>query len=108
MASTRIEWTEASWNPVTVCTKISAGCKNCYAEQMAKQPMIKQMSRESAEGKDESAAGRGGSGRYLLSRKKNNGQVGPFSGVRWVQGWPVLTCHMKPLVFQYIVFYSIF
>jgi protein gp37 len=29
---TAIEWAEASWNPVTGCTKISAGCKNCYAE----------------------------------------------------------------------------
>lgn len=31
-----IEWTDATWNPVTGCTKISAGCKNCYAERMAK------------------------------------------------------------------------
>ena len=31
----RIEWTESTWNPVTGCTKISAGCKNCYAERMA-------------------------------------------------------------------------
>lgn len=31
-----IEWTEATWNPVTGCSKISAGCKNCYAERMAK------------------------------------------------------------------------
>jgi protein gp37 len=31
-----IEWTEATWNPVTGCTKISAGCKNCYAERMSK------------------------------------------------------------------------
>jgi len=30
-----IEWTESSWNPVTGCTKISEGCKNCYAERMA-------------------------------------------------------------------------
>ena len=30
-----IEWTEATWNPVTGCTKISQGCKNCYAERMA-------------------------------------------------------------------------
>ncbi|GAB4346199.1 MAG: phage Gp37/Gp68 family protein [Desulfobulbaceae bacterium] len=36
MASTRIEWTESSWNPVTGCTKISPGCMNCYAERMAK------------------------------------------------------------------------
>jgi three-Cys-motif partner protein len=30
-----IEWTEATWNPVTGCDKISPGCKNCYAERMA-------------------------------------------------------------------------
>jgi protein gp37 len=31
-----IEWTESTWNPVTGCTKISDGCKNCYAERLAK------------------------------------------------------------------------
>lgn len=31
-----IEWTEVTWNPVTGCTKVSQGCKNCYAERMAK------------------------------------------------------------------------
>ncbi|GBG09529.1 hypothetical protein PAT3040_04179 [Paenibacillus agaridevorans] len=31
-----IEWTEATWNPVTGCTKLSEGCRNCYAAQMAK------------------------------------------------------------------------
>ncbi|MCF8357066.1 MAG: phage Gp37/Gp68 family protein [Melioribacteraceae bacterium] len=31
-----IEWTGSTWNPVTGCTKISPGCKNCYAERMAK------------------------------------------------------------------------
>lgn len=31
-----IEWTEMTWNPVTGCTKISPGCKNCYAATMAK------------------------------------------------------------------------
>lgn len=36
MGSTRIEWTESTWNPVTGCTKISSGCANCYAERMAK------------------------------------------------------------------------
>lgn len=30
-----IEWTDATWNPVTGCTKISQGCKNCYAETFA-------------------------------------------------------------------------
>ncbi len=31
-----IEWTESTWNPVTGCTKISDGCKNCYAERLTK------------------------------------------------------------------------
>jgi protein gp37 len=31
----RIEWTDATWNPVTGCSKISPGCKSCYAERMA-------------------------------------------------------------------------
>lgn len=31
----KIEWTLATWNPVTGCNKISAGCKNCYAERLA-------------------------------------------------------------------------
>ena len=32
----KIEWTEKTWNPASGCTKISDGCKNCYAETMAK------------------------------------------------------------------------
>lgn len=35
MGKTQIEWTDATWNPVTGCTKISAGCDNCYAERFA-------------------------------------------------------------------------
>jgi protein gp37 len=34
-ANTSIEWTEQTWNPTTGCSKISEGCKNCYAERMA-------------------------------------------------------------------------
>lgn len=30
-----IEWTDATWNPVRGCTKISPGCKHCYAERFA-------------------------------------------------------------------------
>jgi len=33
--TTKIEWTEQTWNPTTGCTKISPGCKHCYAETMA-------------------------------------------------------------------------
>ena len=34
--ASKIEWTETTWNPVTGCTKISHGCKHCYAERMSK------------------------------------------------------------------------
>lgn len=36
MNRTTIEWTDYTWNPVTGCTKVSAGCRECYAETMAK------------------------------------------------------------------------
>ena len=35
-SESKIEWTEQTWNPTTGCTKISSGCKHCYAETMAK------------------------------------------------------------------------
>jgi len=35
LTSSRIEWTEFSWNPVTGCSKVSEGCRHCYAERMA-------------------------------------------------------------------------
>ena len=36
MAQSNIEWTEMTWNPVTGCTKVSQGCKFCYAEVMSR------------------------------------------------------------------------
>lgn len=36
MNTTKIEWTEKTWNPSVGCSKVSAGCKNCYAESFAK------------------------------------------------------------------------
>lgn len=44
MSNSTIEWTESTWNPLTGCTKISPGCKNCYAERMAKR--LKAMGQE--------------------------------------------------------------
>ena len=35
MGTSKIEWTERTWNPTTGCNKVSQGCKNCYAEAMA-------------------------------------------------------------------------
>lgn len=49
--STNIEWTDKTWNPTTGCTKISPGCKNCYAARMAKR--LKAMSNKKYQnGKD--------------------------------------------------------
>lgn len=36
MSTSKIEWTDSTWNPLTGCTKISEGCQHCYAERMAK------------------------------------------------------------------------
>ena len=36
MTASSIEWTQMTWNPTTGCTKISAGCKHCYAEVMSR------------------------------------------------------------------------
>ncbi|MCL2805730.1 MAG: phage Gp37/Gp68 family protein [Treponema sp.] len=36
MKTTKIEWTDRTWNPITGCSKISSGCANCYAEIMAR------------------------------------------------------------------------
>ncbi len=36
MSTSKIEWTDATWNPVTGCTKLSAGCAHCYAEVMTR------------------------------------------------------------------------
>ena len=36
MTKTKIEWADEVWNPVTGCTKVSEGCRHCYAETMAK------------------------------------------------------------------------
>ena len=44
MSISTIEWTESTWNPLTGCTKISPGCKNCYAERMTKR--LKAMGQE--------------------------------------------------------------
>ncbi len=36
----KIEWTDATWNPVRGCDKISPGCKNCYAETFAERLVV--------------------------------------------------------------------
>src|SRR5262245_5424542 len=39
--STAIQWTDETWNPVSGCTKVSAGCKHCYAETIANRRLPK-------------------------------------------------------------------
>ena len=43
--STKIEWTEETWNPITGCTKCSAGCEHCYAATFARRLQAMGMSR---------------------------------------------------------------
>ena len=71
-AGSAIEWTESTWNPVTGCTKVSAGCAHCYAERMSK--------RLSAMAKADLAGGRNpgkkaGYLRVINSRGRWNGEV---------------------------------
>ena len=35
-ATTKIEWTDKTWNPITGCSKLSSGCVHCYAETMSR------------------------------------------------------------------------
>ena len=35
MRDTKIEWTDATWNPIRGCSRVSEGCRNCYAEAVA-------------------------------------------------------------------------
>jgi protein gp37 len=44
VAKTKIEWTDSTWSPVTGCTKVSPGCKHCYAETVAERFWAKQYS----------------------------------------------------------------
>ena len=44
MKTTKIEWTDSTWNPITGCTKISPGCAHCYAEVMTRR--LKAMGQE--------------------------------------------------------------
>jgi protein gp37 len=41
MSNTKIEWTQKTWNPITGCTPISAGCDNCYAKRAAWSPRLR-------------------------------------------------------------------
>lgn len=64
-ASSKIEWTDATWNPVTGCTLVSDGCRNCYAAELAAgrlkyHPTRKGLARRNAEGVAHDAMPKGG------------------------------------------------
>ncbi|MDA7991688.1 MAG: phage Gp37/Gp68 family protein [Pirellulales bacterium] len=74
-----IEWTEATWNPSTGCTKISPGCKNCYAERMA--------GRQQAMGSKKYAAG------FEYTEHQDTLQV----PIRWARGRMIFVNSMSDM-----------
>lgn len=67
--ATRIEWTDATWNPITGCTLVSDGCRNCYAAELAATRLRNHPSRKG------------------LARRNADG-VAKFTGeVRFNEGW---------------------
>ena len=65
---TKIEWTDATWNPVRGCSLVSAGCTNCYAMKQAHRQNFKKPSPSGGEGKSEGAY-------YGLTRMTEHGPV---------------------------------
>ncbi len=65
MATSAIEWTEATWNPIAGCTIVSPGCTNCYAMRMAAR--LEAMGHGKYDGTTRRSAGRAvWSGRVIL------------------------------------------
>lgn len=116
--ATGIEWTDASWNPIVGCTKVSAGCGNCYAIRMAhrlaKNPKIAEV------GNDWVRSGGDGSIRYVSnpymdSTTITNGVVN-WSGalsfipsrleqpLRWRKPRRVFVCSMGDLFHESVPF----
>ena len=86
MSSSAIEWTERTWNPVTGCIKVSAGCKNCYAEAMSK--------RLQAMGKDKYADAFKPRLHYELIRQPSS----------WRKPALIFVCSMSDLFQEYVPF----
>lgn len=86
MNKTTIEWTDYTWNPVTGCSKVSQGCKNCYAETMAN--------------------------RFWGDRKFTDVQIHPdrlnHSDFGKWRGKKVFVCSMSDLFHERVPFYFIF
>jgi len=82
-----IEWTDTTWNPVTGCTKISAGCDNCYAERFSER--FRGVAGHPFESGFDQLDGRDGFLGYQLGKFDSGGESQLAHGVpamRWRQG----------------------
>jgi len=86
MKTTKIEWTDKTWNPVTGCTKLSTGCAHCYAEIMAH--------RLQAMGNNKYANG-------FVTTLHENTLSEPY---RWKQSHTVFVCSMADLFHEAVPF----
>ncbi len=87
MSKHKIEWTNKTWNPIVGCTKLRKGCKNCYAERMAKRLMhMGQMAYDAAIGDD---------GRWMGTVYLREDQL--CKPKFWKKGCKIFVCSMSDL-----------
>ncbi|CCZ47361.1 phage protein Gp37/Gp68 [Bacteroides sp. CAG:661] len=79
MRTTKIEWTDKTWNPITGCTKFSAGCAHCYAEIMSRR--LKAM----------------GLGKYQNGFKLTLHEESLNEPLRWKNAHNIFVCSMSDL-----------
>ena len=84
--STKIEWTDKTWNPITGCTKISQGCANCYAEVMSRR--LKAM----------------GQGKYVNGFQLTLHEECLNEPLEWKQPHTIFVCSMSDLFHQDVPF----
>ncbi|MDO4496738.1 MAG: phage Gp37/Gp68 family protein [Bacteroidales bacterium] len=86
MKTTKIEWTDKTWNPVTGCTKASAGCAHCYAETMARR--LKSMGLE----------------KYRNGFEVTLHEKDLTEPLRWNRGHNIFVCSMSDLFHEKVPF----
>lgn len=89
MGKSKIEWTDATWNPVTGCTEISSGCKNCYAKGMAKR--LKAM----------------GQHKYRNEFKVTTHPESLDEPLKWKKPRRIFVCSMSDLFHEFVPFFFI-
>ena len=90
----KIEWTDASWNPVVGCTKIAAGCKNCCAERMARRLAGRQESDYASTIKN----GHWSGDVFTLEKKLNQ-------PLHWRKSRMIFVCSMSDLFHKDVAFF---